>query len=292
MTKVFLSHSSNDKDFVRKLAASLAGYGVNSWIDEAEIRYGESLITRISESIEKIDLVLAVISKNSIDSSWVRKELEWALTREIKSRRIVVIPVLIDRVDIPFFLIDKLYADFTEPGKYDANVKRLAESIQYHATGAASAALPQTEVPGVSVPKSYRPLRFSLLTSSVIIAIALLVILLLFAYGKTENSTKYLQDITYSGIVVAGEFIAVAVIEIIRDLLMSSLIRRDPNFARDISGFVITGLTFRRYRRVVARYWHHPLMKVAVFCEVAVALIIVPIALGVLKVGYLFFVKP
>ena len=292
MIKVFLNHSSNDKDFVRKLAASLVDYGIDSWIDEAEIRYGESLITCISESIEKIDLVLAVISKNSIDSSWVRKELEWALTREIKSRKIVVIPVLIDRVDIPFFLIDKLYADFTGSHQYSANTKRLAKSIQYHVTGAAGPSGSLPEVAGIGVTKTYRPLKFSLLTSGIIIAMALLVILLLFAYGKIDNSTKHLQDIIFSGIVVAGEFIAVAIIEIVRDLLMSSLIKKDPNFAKDVSGFVISGLPIKRYRRVVARYWHHTLMKVAVFCEVMVYLLILPLALGVLKIGYLFFVKP
>jgi len=292
MTKVFLSHSTSDKGFVRRLAASLTAYGIDSWIDEAEIHYGESLISRISESIKKIDLVLAVISRNSIDSSWVRKELEWALTREIKSRRIVVIPILVDRVDIPFFLVDKLYADFTDAERYPANAKRLADSILYHTTGATSCSEPQPDVPGVAVGKSYRPTKFSLLTSGIIIVIAILVILLLFAYGRTDNSAKYLAEITYSGIVVAGEFIAVAIIEIVRGLLISSLIRRDPNFAKEISGFLISGLPIKRYRRLVARYWHHPLMKVAVFCEVAVLLLILPIALGVLRIGYLFFVKP
>jgi hypothetical protein len=292
MSKVFLSHSSSDKGFVRKLAASLVTYGIDSWIDEAEIHYGESLITRISESIEEIDLVLAIISENSIDSSWVRKELEWALTREIKSRNIVVVPVLIDRVDIPFFLIDKLYADFTDSQQYSANTKRLAQSIQYHTTGVAGPSSPPPEVAGFGVTKTYRPLKFSLLTSGIIIATALLVILLLLAYAKTDNSTKHLQDITFSGVVVAGEFIAVAMVEIMRDLLVSSLIRRDPNFSKDISGFVISGLPIKRYRRVVARYWHHTLMKVAVFCEVTVYILMLPLVLGVLRIGYLFFLKP
>jgi len=105
-------------------------------------------------------------------------------------------------------------------------------------------------------------------------------------------STKHLQDIIFTGIVLAGEFIAIAIIEIIRALLVSSLITRDPNFAKDISGFAITGLFVKRYRRVVARYWHHTFMKVAVFCEVMVLLLIPPLALGVFKIGYLFFVKP
>ena len=291
MAKVFLSHSSDDKEFVRTLAASLQECGIDSWIDEAEIHFGDSLIQRISDSIERIDLVIAVISEGSVDSSWVRKELEWALTREIQSRRIVVIPILLDRVDIPFFLVDKLYADFTDARTYADTVKRLADSIKFHVTGDESRSHGPDDVPGIPFPKSYRPLKFSLITSGMIIALAVLVVSLLLAYEKTEHSTKYFQEIKFTGVVVACEFMAIALIETFRDLLIWSLISRNPNFARDISGFSITGLPIKRYRRFVARYWHLTLMKVAVLCEICVLLCIPPVAMGVLRIGYLFFVK-
>ena len=41
---VFLSHNVNDKPFVRNLARDLENHGVKYWLDEAEIKGGDSLI--------------------------------------------------------------------------------------------------------------------------------------------------------------------------------------------------------------------------------------------------------
>ncbi|WP_139507356.1 toll/interleukin-1 receptor domain-containing protein, partial [Escherichia coli] len=39
---VFLSHNHNDKPFVRKLARDLENHGVHYWLDEAEMKIGDS----------------------------------------------------------------------------------------------------------------------------------------------------------------------------------------------------------------------------------------------------------
>jgi len=44
---VFLSHNHADKPFVRRLAADLDNQGIPYWLDEAEIKVGESLIEKI-----------------------------------------------------------------------------------------------------------------------------------------------------------------------------------------------------------------------------------------------------
>ena len=110
MPSAFLCHSSKDKDFVRALAGRLAASGVSVWIDEAELDIGDSLLEIIAEGIKESDFVVAVISKNSVMSNWVRKELLLAMTREVRGRRVRVLPVVIDecKPDMPFFLTDKL----------------------------------------------------------------------------------------------------------------------------------------------------------------------------------------
>jgi hypothetical protein len=129
MPSVFLSHSSKDKFFARKLAESLTRCGVTVWIDEAELRIGDSLIAKISTAIDSADFIAAVLSHNSVNSNWVQKELCLAMTKEIAGKRIVVLPILIDRCVIPAFLVDKLYADFTNPDNFDAPMKRLLHAI-------------------------------------------------------------------------------------------------------------------------------------------------------------------
>lgn len=65
---IFLSHSSKDKFFVRTLAEHLNRYGINVWLDEAEINIGDSLTEKIGKAIESTDYVGVVLSHNSINS--------------------------------------------------------------------------------------------------------------------------------------------------------------------------------------------------------------------------------
>jgi len=107
---IFLSHNSKDKPFVRRLAERLTESGATIWLDEVNIRIGDSLVDKISEAIREVDFIAAVISKNSINSPWVKKELSLAVTKEIKSKSVVVLPIVIDDCPMPGSLADKLYA--------------------------------------------------------------------------------------------------------------------------------------------------------------------------------------
>ncbi|HHT9105618.1 MAG TPA: toll/interleukin-1 receptor domain-containing protein [Candidatus Wujingus californicus] len=126
---IFLSHSSKDKFFVRTLADHLRSYGIKIWLDEAEINIGDSLTEKIGEAIENTDYVGVVLSHNSINSEWVQRELQIALQKEIKGKKVVVLPILIETVEIPPFLKDKLYADFTSPDKFEQELPKLLRAL-------------------------------------------------------------------------------------------------------------------------------------------------------------------
>jgi hypothetical protein len=129
MPSIFLSHNTKDKFFVRELADRLSRMGVKVWIDEAEIKVGDSLTEKIGKAIEETDFVGVVLSKNSINSQWVQKELQIALQEEFRKRKVVVLPLLLEPVDIPPFLKDKLYADFTTPEKFKLSFPKLLEAL-------------------------------------------------------------------------------------------------------------------------------------------------------------------
>lgn len=122
---VFLSHNHADKDFVRRMGLRLQRRGVNVWIDEAEIRPGDSLIEKISEGLGSCDYVLAFLSKNSVDAPWVKKEISIAITREINGKLYKVIPIVLDGVAVPVWLEDKLYIDFSDEKDFLINFDRL-----------------------------------------------------------------------------------------------------------------------------------------------------------------------
>ena len=59
MSTVFISHSWHDKPLARKIADVLMSFGIGVWIDEAEIKLGDSLIRKIREGIDTVDYVMA-----------------------------------------------------------------------------------------------------------------------------------------------------------------------------------------------------------------------------------------
>jgi len=131
---IFMSHSSKDKFFVRSLAEHLRKYGIKVWLDEAEINIGDSLTEKIGEAIESTDYVGVVLSHNSINSEWVQRELQIALQKEIKGKKVVVLPILIEAVEIPPFLKDKLYADFTSTDKFENELSKLLRALEVPVT--------------------------------------------------------------------------------------------------------------------------------------------------------------
>jgi hypothetical protein len=129
MSSIFLSHSHSDKPFARKLAADLRISGHTVWIDEAEINIGDSLVAKIREGIDQVDYVGAIISSSSVASEWVTRELDLASNREMRERRVVVLPLLVERVPLPGFLDGKLYGDFCDPDSYAASFEKLLRAL-------------------------------------------------------------------------------------------------------------------------------------------------------------------
>ena len=133
MGRIFLSHNHLDKPFVRMLKTDIEASGIRIWLDEVELKVGDSLILRMAEAIDKADYVVAFLSRNSIKSNWVKKELAIATSLGINGNRVKVLPLLLGEIqdqDIPAFLVDQLYADFRQPGQYDLSLRELLRRLK------------------------------------------------------------------------------------------------------------------------------------------------------------------
>lgn len=125
---VFISHSSQDKQFVRWLATDIANAGHRPWLDEWEISAGQSIPTEIGVGIEESDFILIVLSSNSVKSRWVEREWQAKYWDEVQQDRIMVIPVLIEDCDPPTLLKTKKYADFRTD--YNEGLEEVLEAIK------------------------------------------------------------------------------------------------------------------------------------------------------------------
>ena len=112
--KLFISHSSKDKSFANFLYTDLKDAGCIPWLDEWDIVGGQSIPTEIEKGIDNSDFLLILLSKNSVESSWVRAEWESSIWDENKDKQVRVIPLLIEDCAIPRFLKSKKYIDFRE----------------------------------------------------------------------------------------------------------------------------------------------------------------------------------
>lgn len=127
MARIFISHSSEDKDFARKLAEDLKTLGHAPWLDEWEIKVGESIVQKISDAVTMADYVIVVLTPHSVESGWVEREWQSAYHSEVEKRRVVVLPLLFRQCTIPQLLRDKMYADFRS--SYPVGLAQLAQSI-------------------------------------------------------------------------------------------------------------------------------------------------------------------
>jgi hypothetical protein len=112
MAKAFISHSSLDKPFVHRLAEDLRSNWIDVWLDEWELRLGDDFTGTIESSLAGSSHLIIVLSERALRSAWVRRELEFAASREKDRLGMTIVPLRLTRVEIPPEVRDKPPVDF------------------------------------------------------------------------------------------------------------------------------------------------------------------------------------
>lgn len=110
--RVFISHSSVDKQFAIWLAVDLRSAGYRVWFDEWDIKVGESIPHGIGVGLDECDFVAVVLSSQAVQSRWVENEWLANFWDEMEQGRARVLPILLEDCTIPTLLKTKKYADF------------------------------------------------------------------------------------------------------------------------------------------------------------------------------------
>src|SRR5215471_11666552 len=95
LVEVFVSYAQADRSICHDVFAALAQLAnhISLWYAEAALLPGDPLIDRIQEKLYSAKLVLVFITPNSLESTWVGKEVRSALSRHRKNET-RVIPVI------------------------------------------------------------------------------------------------------------------------------------------------------------------------------------------------------
>lgn len=147
--KVFLSHSSSDKDLARRLARDLQSAKVDVWLDQWEIGVGAELVQSIERGVDETDFVVVLLTRASTTSDWVDREWRRKFDEELRSGRVAVVPVRGEPCDIPDFLAQRSFADISG-GSYPLGVTHLLEILR-HYSGESGIAVP-TGAPSTDEP--------------------------------------------------------------------------------------------------------------------------------------------
>lgn len=125
MDKIFISYSRKDMDFVRKLAGDLEQAGYDVWWDITDLSGGDDWVRVIPEAIKSSQYVIVVLTPDSIESDWVRKEYTQALSLRKK-----IIPIMLVQCNVPFALNTINFVNFSS-GEYADNFKKLLPPLGY-----------------------------------------------------------------------------------------------------------------------------------------------------------------
>jgi hypothetical protein len=124
----FISYASQDKDISRRLAYDLRSAGIEIWYDEFQLRAGDPILHSIRTGIERSDVLLALISKHSITSKWVDKEVRDAFGKHGVTGAPAIIPIRLDDSEPPSFLRSVKWIDFRTD--YDEGLRELLDALR------------------------------------------------------------------------------------------------------------------------------------------------------------------
>ena len=102
--RVFLAHSSIDKELVRKLYRELKKRGLQPWLDEEDLLPGQDWTLEIPKAIRRCDYFIACLSKSAIQrQGYMNKEFRMALDiyAEKPPGSIYLIPLKFNECDVP-----------------------------------------------------------------------------------------------------------------------------------------------------------------------------------------------
>jgi len=108
---VFLSHSTKDGDFVKKLATALEANGFTPWLCEVDSEKGANFVAKINEGLAQSDLALLVWSPDAAKSAWTEQEWTSLLAQQVEEHKIRLAIIMLRDHPRPALLRTSNYID-------------------------------------------------------------------------------------------------------------------------------------------------------------------------------------
>lgn len=103
--RIFLLYSYADKEIAFRISEELKKRNIEIISDYNNLRPGTNIINELRYLVESSEIVLLILSKNYFESTYPNKELTGFLD-ETQKRKITIIPILIEKCNLPSDLLD------------------------------------------------------------------------------------------------------------------------------------------------------------------------------------------
>jgi hypothetical protein len=125
---VFISYSRKDTEFAFRAANELnkirGGVHLIVHVDYKMIGPGTHISEAITEGMRGSDYYLPLISENSNQSEWVKREISLAFDLSMK-KQLTLVPMLLENVEVPLEFRGLLYIDARQ--SFDQGLKKLVD---------------------------------------------------------------------------------------------------------------------------------------------------------------------
>ena len=127
MKQLFISYTRKDEAFVQKLAAALESCGISLWYDRKGIGAGSQWEAELLNALNKVDLLLLILTPDSLQSAWV--EREWQLTLQQNKP---ILPILYKPIAqaLPPELAPIQYLDFNKFPTFEVFVNAVLDELR------------------------------------------------------------------------------------------------------------------------------------------------------------------
>ena len=144
----FISYSSKDQEFAERLHNDLQAQGVRCWFAPHDVQGGKKLYEQIDYAIRIHEKLLLILSRDSMNSEWVKTEIAKARNREMEEKKRVLFPIRLVDFDLirkwecfdadagkdsarevrEYFIPD--FSNWTDPPSYRAAFERLLKDLR------------------------------------------------------------------------------------------------------------------------------------------------------------------
>jgi hypothetical protein len=123
--KIFISHASSDRGWMREFASTMLKFGADIWVDELNLKPGDSISDSLEVALRGSDIVVLPITHGTVRDPTLLFELGAATSMHKR-----IIPIISEDVDFSQLPLGLSRVQYIKQGPPAETAEQLAKALQ------------------------------------------------------------------------------------------------------------------------------------------------------------------